>query len=196
MNSRCFCSFPAVILVNQNGAPTWRLDTKLYKGAWNAFGKELINYGPQRSETWTNCLYISLLQHFIFLASSAGRFPIQFSVAWQWKRSIVQGTSRRRIAHFTVTGGNKAGVNLVLIGPFLLYYVNHVFLMLTCSFQAKFTLEKEGGLYQNKGNLSLTFTQRLGHSAHNCKMAHLVSLTGEMTQHKWFDLDLSRFVSE
>ena len=56
--------------------------------------------------------------------------------------------------------------------------------MLTCSFQAKFTLEKEGGLYQNEGNLSLTFTQRLGHSAHNCKMAYLVSLTGEMAQHK------------
>ena len=33
VNSRCFCSFPAVILVNQNGAPIWRLDTKLYKGA-------------------------------------------------------------------------------------------------------------------------------------------------------------------
>ena len=31
----------------------------------------------------------------------------------------------------------------------------------------------EAGLYQNKVSLSLTLTQRLGHSAHNCKMATL-----------------------
>ena len=35
------------------------------------------------------------------------------------------------IVQFTVTGGNEAGVDLVLIQPFLLYYVNHVVLMLT-----------------------------------------------------------------
>ena len=35
-----------------------------------------------------------------------------------------------RIAHFTVTGRNEAGADLVLIQPFLLYYVNHVLLML------------------------------------------------------------------
>ena len=40
------------------------------------------------------------------------------------------------IAHFTVTGGNEAGVDLVLIQPFLLYYVNHVVVMLTSIFQA------------------------------------------------------------
>ena len=38
------------------------------------------------------------------------------------------------IAHFTVVGENEAGVDLVLIQPFLLYYVNHVFLMLTSIF--------------------------------------------------------------
>ena len=31
---------------------------------------------------YVNCLYISLLQHFIFLASSTGRFPIYFFVPW------------------------------------------------------------------------------------------------------------------
>ena len=35
VNSRCFCWFPAAILVDQNGTPIWRLHTKLYKGAWN-----------------------------------------------------------------------------------------------------------------------------------------------------------------
>ena len=38
------------------------------------------------------------------------------------------------IAHFTVAGENEAGIDLVLIQPFLLYYVNHVFLMLTSIF--------------------------------------------------------------
>ena len=35
VNSRCFCWFPAAILVHQNGTPIWRLHTNLYKGAWN-----------------------------------------------------------------------------------------------------------------------------------------------------------------
>ena len=42
--------------------------------------------------------------------------------------------SRRRISHFTVSGGNEAGADIVLIQPFLLYYANHVLLMLTCIF--------------------------------------------------------------
>ena len=56
-------------------------------------------------------------------------------------------------------------------GPFLLYCVNRV-VMLTSIFKAKFPLEKEGGLYQNKVAPSLTFTQRLGHQAYNCKMGY------------------------
>ena len=35
MNSRCFCWFPAAILVDSFCPPVWRLHTKLYKGAWN-----------------------------------------------------------------------------------------------------------------------------------------------------------------
>ena len=38
------------------------------------------------------------------------------------------------IVHFTVTGGNEAGVDFDLIQPFLLCYVNHVVLMLTSIF--------------------------------------------------------------
>ena len=38
------------------------------------------------------------------------------------------------IAHFTVTGENEARVDLVLLQPFLLYYVNHVVLMITSIF--------------------------------------------------------------
>ena len=35
VNSRCFCWFPAAILVHQNGAPILCPHTTLYKGAWN-----------------------------------------------------------------------------------------------------------------------------------------------------------------
>ena len=40
------------------------------------------------------------------------------------------------IAHFTVTHGNEASVDLAWIQLFLLYYVNLVILMLTSIFQA------------------------------------------------------------
>ena len=67
------------------------------------------------------------------------------------------------MAPFTVSGGNEAGVDLVLIQPFLLCYAHHVNLTLANIFQALFPLKKDAGSYQNKINLSLTFTQRLGH---------------------------------
>ena len=40
-----------------------------------------------------------------------------------------------QIAHFTVTVGNEAGVDLVLIQPCLLCYVNHVFVILNSIFK-------------------------------------------------------------
>jgi len=43
-----------------------------------------------------------------------------------------------RIVHFTATAENEAGVDLVLIQPFLLYYVNHVVLMLSSIFKHNF----------------------------------------------------------
>ena len=42
------------------------------------------------------------------------------------------------IGHFTVTWGNKTEVDIVLIQPFLLYYVNHVFLIQTGIFKQNF----------------------------------------------------------
>ena len=46
--------------------------------------------------------------------------------------------SRNWIAHFTVTVGNEAGVDLVLIQPFFLYHVNQVVVMLTSVFKQNF----------------------------------------------------------
>ena len=50
--------------------------------------------------------------------------------------------------------------------------------MLTSIFQAKFLLEKGGGLYQKQGQPAQpSFTQRLGHQAHNCKTAYCSKAT-------------------
>ena len=68
VNSICF---PAAIFMPQNSTPMWRLHTKLYKGAWNILANNSETVG---TKTW-DC-YISLLQRFIFLASSTGQFPI------------------------------------------------------------------------------------------------------------------------
>ena len=46
------------------------------------------------------------------------------------------------IVHFTVTGENEAGVDLVLIQPFLLCYENHVVLMLTSIFLSIISIRK------------------------------------------------------
>ena len=45
VNSRCFCWFPAAILVHQNGTQIWRLHKKLYKGAWNVSANNLETVG-------------------------------------------------------------------------------------------------------------------------------------------------------
>ena len=58
------------------------------------------------------------------------------------------------IVHFTVT----SGVDLVLILPFLLYFVIHVVLLPNIIFEHK---RKGRGLNQNKVNPSLSFTQKL-----------------------------------
>ena len=45
VNSRCFCWFPAAILVDSFCPPIWRLHTKLYKGAWNVSATNLETVG-------------------------------------------------------------------------------------------------------------------------------------------------------
>ena len=50
--SRSFCWFPPAILVHQNGAPIWRLNAKLYKGACNvsANNSETVDHNDLRLE--------------------------------------------------------------------------------------------------------------------------------------------------
>ena len=57
-------------------------------------------------------------------------------MTWLWvTEHFVMG---RLIGHFTVMDGSEAGVDLVLLQTFLLYYVNQVILMLTSIFQGQF----------------------------------------------------------
>ena len=76
LNTRCFCWFLAAILVWQNLMHIWRLHTKHYNGAWNvsANNSETVGHIDLR----LGQMYITLLQRFIFLASSTGWFPIFF----------------------------------------------------------------------------------------------------------------------
>ena len=57
-----------------------------------------------------------------------------------------------QIAHFTVTGEHKAGVDLGLIQPSPLYYVNEVLLMLTTSliFQHNFHKKRKEVLIKTR----------------------------------------------
>ena len=77
-----------------------------------AFSKIRVTFGPEANIQRLRELFFNLrsnkLFHFVLL--HAGKI----------------------IAHFTVTGGNEAGVDLVLIQPLLLYYVA---LMLTSVFK-------------------------------------------------------------
>ena len=54
----------------------------------------------------------------------------------------------------TVTGGNEAGVFFVLIQPFLIYYVNHVFLMLTSIFRQNLHFKKEAVCIKTSSTLA------------------------------------------
>ena len=90
--------------------------------------------------------FISPIMHLI----GPPRFCISivFNFSWdgcntqeKWKTKVMQNFGGKegalwemckwRLAHLSVAGRNEDGVDLVLIQPFLLCYVNHVFLMLT-----------------------------------------------------------------
>ena len=88
VNSRCFCWFPAAILVHQNGAPIWRLHTKLYKGAWNvsANNSETVGHKDLRLGQIVYILVFYNISFSWFLPLHG--FQFIFFAAWQWKRSI------------------------------------------------------------------------------------------------------------
>ena len=93
VNSRCFCWFPAAILVHQSGTPIWRLHTKLYKGAWNVSANNWETVG-HKDLRLGQIAYILVFYNisFSWLLLLDG-FQFIILVAWQWKRSIGDPTT-------------------------------------------------------------------------------------------------------
>ena len=87
VNFRCFCWFPAAILVHQNGAPIWRLHTKLYKVAWNVSANNSQTVG-HKDPRLGQIVYILVFYNI----SSSWLLPLDdfqlIFVAWQWTRLI------------------------------------------------------------------------------------------------------------
>ena len=66
VNSRCFCWFPAAILVHQNCTPIWRLHTKLYKSAWNVSANNSETVGHKDLRLWQIVYVLSFITfHFL-----------------------------------------------------------------------------------------------------------------------------------
>ena len=74
VNSKCFCYYQAAILVDQKGAPIWRLHTKLCRGAWNILANNSETMG---AKTW------DLDRLFKILSLITWRFcPISWERQW------------------------------------------------------------------------------------------------------------------
>ena len=75
-----------------NGAPIWRLHTKLYKGAWNVSANNWETVGHK--ERLGQIAYILVFYNisFSWLLLLDG-FQFIILVAWQWKRSIGDPTT-------------------------------------------------------------------------------------------------------
>ena len=95
VNSRCFCWFPAAILVHQNGTPIWRpMHTKLFKRAWKVSANNSETVG-RKDLRLGKIVYILVFYNisFSWLLPLDG-FQFIFFVAWQWKRSIAMRFER------------------------------------------------------------------------------------------------------
>ena len=80
------------------------------------------------SFSWTKqATMVRILLYFLFINLRVQNIVLVVYQRWSFLDLAI-------IVYFTVTGGNEAGVDLVLIQPFLLCYVNHVVLMLTSIF--------------------------------------------------------------
>ena len=76
------------------------------------------------------------------LIQSFGFFRLLVSIPFHPAISLTLKSNS--IAHFTVTVGNEAGVDLVLIQPFLLYYANHVVMLSSIFLKQNFHLFEKG----------------------------------------------------
>ena len=127
VNSRCFCWFPAAILVHQNGTPIWRLHTKIYKGAWNVSANNSETVG-HKDLTLGLVVYISVFYNisfswllplegfqFFFLLRDSENDLYWVSIRL---RQGIKDRSFQRQHHFVITYSV-----FVVIAPFLVFSV-------------------------------------------------------------------------
>ena len=88
VNSRCFCWFPAAILVDSFCPPIWRLHTKLYKGAWNVSANNSETVGHKdlrfRQIVYTLVFYNTSFS-WLFPLDGFNLFFGAVFIAWPWK---------------------------------------------------------------------------------------------------------------
>ena len=88
VNSRCFCWFPAAILVDSFCPPIWRLHTKLYKGAWNvsANNSETVGHKDLRfGQIVYTLVFYNISFSWLFPLDDFNLFFGAVFIAWPWK---------------------------------------------------------------------------------------------------------------
>ena len=110
VNSRCFCWFPAAILVHQNGAPIWRLHTKLYKSAWNVSANNSDAVG-HKDLRLGNIVYILVSYNISFswllpLAVSNSLFFCAVFIAWLRENDLLLNCENSRNARHRKTNAS------------------------------------------------------------------------------------------
>lgn len=95
-------------------------------------GVKIFCLGIGKKYNMRQLLQMAGSQRYVFTAD----FRNLRSVVRAVKQKACTGKQPKAIVHYTVMGANEAGVNPVLVQPFLFIMLIHVILMLTCIFLA------------------------------------------------------------
>ena len=101
----------------------------------------LFCFSPRQTLVFQTKIYMYLIYSYvIYVIFSTLHF-------FTWLYSLFE-----IIGYFTVMDGSEAGVGLVLIQTFLLYYVNQVILMLTSIFLRTISIKKQRRFVSKQGH--------------------------------------------
>ena len=110
------CSKVAIVMTDGGSQDSVKKPAQLLR----RHGIKIFCLGIGKKYNMGQLLQMAGGQRYVFTAD----FRNLRSVVRAVKQKACAGKQRKGIVHFTVTGANKAGVDLVLIQLFLLYYVN------------------------------------------------------------------------
>ena len=137
----CYWAVSSAYILRQEKDEEWKTRKTLQNKAYTTERREQT----ARRTIWTQNLKVRhetviLVTHFYFLLF---QWRCTFNLAHIYEKRREDYVAKVRITfqtigHFTVMDGSEAGVDLVLLQTFLLYYVNQVILMLTSIFQGQF----------------------------------------------------------